>query len=432
MKAQIVLTLDRSDPVIHFGRLVSIVALLVMIGTSNALASDHLDTPTVVANPQADIGDVYEWTSPDGRKLNLVMIIVGHSFSDKIQYIFHVDSGADFGKTTVSTNIACRFSGAHAIDCRVGDIDRAAGDASKPDGLEGQNHQLRVFAGSRDDPFFNNVKGSRDAFRCAAAALRAGADVDGAGFPQFDPATIREISDRWRHTDGGPPNNFLAGWMVSAIVISVDLRVVNKGGEFLAIWAETSSPERRIDRAGRPLVANALLGPLAPHEVSDKLKEQYNEATPSTSAQFIPEIQKSLGLYDGYDGKWGNQFLADRDADLTDTATEPSLRYRALATLLADDRLWVNGSATICNEFFAVERCNLVGQVALSNDCGGRTPNYDAANAFRSLLVNGTTVGIDDGLHHDEREHSTTVFPFLAPPSDVTDRKDGNQEPSYQ
>jgi hypothetical protein len=104
--------------------------------------------------------------------------------------------------------------------------------------------------------------------------------------------------------------------------------VLRQGREFLAIWAETSSPERRIDRAGRPLVANALLGPLAPHEVSDKLKEQYNEATPSTSAQFIPEIQKSLGLYDGYDGKWGNQFLADRDADLTDTATEPSLRYR--------------------------------------------------------------------------------------------------------
>jgi hypothetical protein len=29
-------------------------------------------------------------------------------------------------------------------------------------------------------------------------------------------------------------------------------------------------------------------------------------------------------------------------------------------------------------------------------------------------LVEGTTVGVDDGLDHDEREHSTTVFPFLA------------------
>ena len=401
----------------HLGRMVLIVGALWVGGSRATSASDHLDTPTVIADPRADIGDIFAWTSPNGRQLNLVMTIVGHTFSDKIRYIFHVDSGSEFGKTTATTSIVCRFSGPNAIDCRVGEADRALGDATKPDGLEGRNHRFRVFAGLRDDPFFNNVKGSRDAFQYAAAALRSGTAMDEAGFPQFDASTTREILDRWRHTDGGPPKNFLEGWIVSSIIIAVDLDVVSKGGKMLAVWGETSSPERRIDRAGRPLIGNALLATLAPPDVSDKLKEQYNEATPATSAQFIPEIQKSLGLYDGYDGNWGNQVLADRDADLADPDTEPSLRYRALATLLADDRLWVNSAATVCTQFFAVELASLLGRSALSDDCGGRTPNYDAANAFRSLLVNGTTVGIDDGLHHDERDHSASVFPFLAPPS---------------
>ncbi len=34
-----------------------------------ARASDHLDSPATVANPQGDIGDVYAWTSPDGEQL---------------------------------------------------------------------------------------------------------------------------------------------------------------------------------------------------------------------------------------------------------------------------------------------------------------------------------------------------------------------------
>jgi hypothetical protein len=38
-----------------------------------AYASDHLDTPTVIADPAADIGDIFAWTSSDGRRLNLVM-----------------------------------------------------------------------------------------------------------------------------------------------------------------------------------------------------------------------------------------------------------------------------------------------------------------------------------------------------------------------
>ena len=42
--------------------LVAIVFCPLLAGVASA--SDHLDSPATVANPQADIGDVYAWTSP--------------------------------------------------------------------------------------------------------------------------------------------------------------------------------------------------------------------------------------------------------------------------------------------------------------------------------------------------------------------------------
>src|ERR1044071_5186039 len=84
-----------------------------------AHASDHLDSPATVANPQADIADVYAWTSPEGGRLNLVMTIQAHTFSDKVDYVIHVDSGELFGHTSASTSIACRFAAATEVKCKL-------------------------------------------------------------------------------------------------------------------------------------------------------------------------------------------------------------------------------------------------------------------------------------------------------------------------
>jgi len=395
---------------LRFGRCRAALAALASItGCGIAHSSDHLDTPTVIADPRADIGDVYAWMSPDSRQLNLVMTIVGHTFSDKLQYVFHVDSGARFGATRATTSIVCRFPAGKELECQAGTADYARGNASTPAGLEGHNHRFRVFAGLRDDPFFNNVKGTRAAYEKAALALRNGAAVNAAGCASFDAATSRAILDEWRHTDGGPGTNFLAGWTPSAIVISIDREVLTQGGGMLAVWGATTTSDRQIDRQGRPLTGNALLGTLADEAVSNRLKEEYNAATPATSARFVPEIQKSLGLYDSFDGQCGNQLLAAVEA-------QPSMRYRPLATLLADDRLWVNSASGVCTQLFAVELANLAGRRELRDDCGGRSPNYDAVNIYRSLLVDASNDSVDDGVHHDERVHSATVFPFLAAP----------------
>lgn len=385
-------------------------AVLLMVGgAGSSHASDHLDSPTVAADPRADIGDLYAWTDPAGKRLNLVMTIVGHTFSDRLAYVFHIDSAPAFGAPAASTDVTCRFSSMTAVDCRIGTLDRAVGDAGGEAGLESKGRRFRVFAGLRDDPFFNNVRGSRAAFNIAGAALKAGTPKDSAECVLFDAATQREILEAWRHTDGGPAKNFLVGWTPASIVISVDLSAVNKGGPLLAVWGATVSPTRQVDRAGRPLTGNALLAPLAGGAMSDKLKEEFNAATPATSSRFVPAIQESLGLYDGYDGQCGNGLLENTVGDI-------DVRYGELATLLAEDRLWVNSASTTCTQLFAVERAARGGETALAADCGGRTPTYSAVNAYRSLLAGGQPTGIDDGVDADELMPSNSAFPFLRPP----------------
>jgi len=384
-----------------------------------AQAADHLDTPTVIADPAADIGDLFAWTSADGKRLNLVMDIVGKRFSDQVQYVFHVDSGAGFGTTPASTRLVCQFDTAGAAHCWAGAHDRLQGDVSKPEGLVGREGRFRVFASQRDDPYFNNVRGTRTAVDHAGAALRAGtATRDASGFAHFGAPTLKRVGELWRQTNGGPAANFLAGWKTSAIVVSVDLDVVNAGGPMLAVWGRTERrqvashdavppPGAPIDRMGRALTGNALLATVGDEDIANLLKEAYNRADRDGWAGFATEIGRNLALYDGFDGVAGNQWLADK-------GVATPARYQRLAELLADDRLWVDSRQTRCTDYLAVERTALGGEAL--KDCGGRTPNYNVNGVFRSLLIRGTPDMADDGVDHDDHVHSTSVFPFLAAP----------------
>lgn len=377
-------------------------AIAVAVATNSipAIAANHLDTPTVIAEPRADIGDIFAWMSSGPRRLNLVMTIVGRSFSDQLSYVFHVDSGKRFGETTQTVTIECRFTEAQVADCKAGDIDK---------------HHFEVFAGPRDDPFFNNVRGPRAGYNVAAAALANGTTRDAASCPMFSAETSRQIKQEWRSTNGGPGTNFLAGWQSSALVISIDTEVVTRGGKLLAVWGATANSSKQLDRMGRPLTTNALLATLGPDDVATDLKERYNLQTPATADAFVPEIEQGLALYDGFDGVCGNQWLADRKAP-------PAGRYRKLAKLMADDRLWIDSSFGKCQEYFAVELAHAAGSKAKSTDCGGRSPLVDAVDVYRAVLVNGTTTGFEDGVDEDDREHSAEVFPFLAAPASTTEQ----------
>lgn len=405
--------------------------LLAMAAIPIARASDHLDTPTVIADPAADIGDMFAWMSSDGHRVNLVMDIVAHQFSNKLQYVFHVDSGKSFGKTTATTTILCQFDTAGKVECWVGKDGYIRGDASSNAGLQDERRRFQVFAGLRDDPFFNNVKGTRAAYNVAGNAIQHGVQRDESGCPQFDGATSQAILQTWRQTNGKSAENFLAGWKTSALIVSIDVESVASGGKLLAVWGTVhrmphqraakrentarTHPEipplgEQIERTARPLIKNGLVGgPLASEAVSNSRKEAYNRAARNQWPTFTRNIEETLGLYDGFDGKCGNQWLAHTEA-------ASSKHYAALAKLLADDRIWINSAAKVCSQFLAVELSALGMQEGRGEDCGGRTPTYDANNIFRSLLSNGTSSGVDDGLKQDDKVHSTTEFPFLAAP----------------
>jgi len=391
---------------------IKVIVALVLFAAFAAMAraADHFDSPATAANPQADIGDVYAWISTEGRQLNLAMTIQGHTFSDKVQYVLHVDSGKVFGHTSASTTIACRFAAANAVHCKVGNEDSASGDPTDPSGLEGRNHRFRVYAALRDDPFYNNLKGLLGAYAAAGSAIKNGVPVDAAGCGHFDEATAKTILDQMGHTDRGPAQNLLHNWTVSAIVISVDLDAVSKGGKLLAVWGTTSIAGKPLDRMGLPFVKNTLLGqaPFSTDDASGVRRKQFNAALPTTSALFIADFRKTLAFQDALDGKCGNQLLAGPE--------ESPSRYRTLAKLFAEDRLWVDSTSSVCTQLFAVELTNLRGRKEFSHDCGGRSPTYDTANVWRSLLIAGTTTGITDGLHQDEHPPSAAVFPFLAAP----------------
>ncbi len=375
-----------------------------------ARASDHLDSPTVTRDSAADIGDFFAWMSPDTKRLNLVMTLVGEGFSDRIDYVFHIDSGTAVAATTASLSLRCRFDATGTIDCRAGDRDHAAGDASHMPGITGERKRFRVFADLRDDPFFNNVRGTRAALNVATAAL-ASASKDAGGCPRFDAATSAKIIDEWRRTDGKPGANFLAGWKTAAIVIEIDVAAVNAGGPALGLWVttETRDTGEITDRMGRALTGNALLGTFARKEESDALKEKFNRAPQPHWQEFAPELATNLAIYDGFDGICGNQWLAVQNA-------APAMRYAELSRLLADDRLWVNSRSGRCGQYLAVE-FDLVG--ATNDDCGGRMPDYDAVDVFRSLALRGETSGLSDGVDHDD-VRTTKDFPFLAPPTSST------------
>ena len=193
---------------------------------------------------------------------------------------------------------------------------------------------------------------------------------------------------------------------------------MNHGGPLLAVWATTTvraappghAPLEagvQIDRMGRALTGNALIGTFDSEEASGRRKAQYNQAAPPAWPTFGADLAATLAMYDGFDGVCGNQWLAPRESSAAD-------RYQHLALLLADDRLWVDSRMKRCERYLAVE----IVDRAARPDCGGRTPDYDAVDVFRSLLVNGRTTGVDDGVPRDDRRQSAE-FPYIAAPGET-------------
>lgn len=165
---------------------------------------------------------------------------------------------------------------------------------------------------------------------------------------------------------------------------------------------------RQIDRMGRAGVNTALTDPFNLNKAaSDAVKDAYNAAPQSQWSSYVPRIATHLAILDGLDTVCGNQLLAG--------ASAAAGRYNTLATVLADDQIYVNTGSGTCTQYLAVE-ANAVG--IANNDCGGRTPLYNTIDVTYSVLAAGALSGVTNGITSDaDARASTTDFPFLTAPN---------------
>jgi hypothetical protein len=194
---------------------------------------------------------------------------------------------------------------------------------------------------------------------------------------------------------------------------------------------------QQIDRMGRPAINTALTDPfdtLGNTITSDMAKDRYNAAQDPTmwDSMFHGNgaqhtwLAGNLAIFDGLDATavpgdgCGTQILADA------ALGKGGKRYDALASILADDELYVDTSQKTCGLYLGVEARAGLGLPVM--DCGGRTPTEDVIDETYTLLsvgasgigqgVGGFTFAVTDGINADaEGAANATTFPFLGTPN---------------
>lgn len=162
----------------------------------------------------------------------------------------------------------------------------------------------------------------------------------------------------------------------------------------------------QIDRAGRAAISTATIETFqADEQIVGTEKDAYNAAGPEQWAGYVPQMMTSLAILDALDATCGNQLLADAGDD----------RYAFLATVLSDDRVWVNSDSGTCGVYLGVEAEAIGAVPAGMGGCGGRTPADDVIERSYSVLAAGILAGVDDGVTADDG-NVTDTFPFLGAP----------------
>ena len=150
--------------------LCALAAAGVLAALSTVRASDHLDGPRVTADPQADITDVFAFTSPESpSRVVLAMTVSPYAsssskFSSQVDYVFRVRLVTAPNPLTIDAtarDVTCSFDdGApQKVTCSApGGLQAQAtvGDVTGGTGAGG----MRVFAGLRSDPAFFDRQGA--------------------------------------------------------------------------------------------------------------------------------------------------------------------------------------------------------------------------------------------------------------------------------
>jgi Domain of unknown function (DUF4331) len=362
--------------------------------------SDHISGPRALAEPIADITDVYAFPSPE-RPGCLVLVLNTLPFappdarlSDGLIYRFRVrplvpreqsEHRAPFGVGEDELVFDCVFSEPSTSE-QEGRCSTPSGDVVSfeiDDESGGDGAGVRAFAGPRWDPFFFD----------APAALKT---IETGELAFTDPGSI-----------------FLDGKNVLTVVAEVDCSRFFDGAPLVGVVAETLTRGRlnvRLERVGRPEVKNMLLAPKEFDQVNRDLeiRDIYNmengfHLASSYLGAYRARLNANLAFWDGLDGETRWRPDAEGKHPLTDLF---------LADFLVVD---VEKPYQESGSFLEIELARRAGRA--HETCGGRALNDDVMDTFFTLIVNGGDGPVvRDGVDQATRPGSRT-FPYLAPPN---------------
>ncbi|MEV0900049.1 DUF4331 family protein [Actinoplanes sp. NPDC049802] len=354
--------------------------------------SDHISGPRALAEPIADITDLYAFPSP-GNPGSLVLVMntlpfapPDGRFSDGLIYRFRLRPLAP-GTLAVGAEefvfdvvFSDQDTAPQTGFCRTPAGDEVTFVVGDPEGGKGAG--VRAFAGPRWDPFILDA-----------------------------PAALKTIATgRLAFTD--PSQIFLDGKNVLGIVVELDCaHLLGRDASLFGVVGETLTRGRlnvRIERTGRPEVKNLLLAPkqFDPVNRDLEIRDLYNmedgfHLADGYLGAYRARLNANLAFWDGLDGR--------TDWPLTDTGDHP------LTRLFLADRLVVDIGEPYREHgsFLEIERAALAGRE--HRTCGGRALNDDCMDTFFTWLINaGNGPVIRDGVDHSSRPASS-VFPYLSP-----------------
>jgi hypothetical protein len=368
--------------------------------------SDHISGPRALAEPIADITDVYAFPSPE-RPGHLVLVMntlpfapPSARFSDGLIYRFRLrpltvgarNGSAPFLVDTKEFTFDCVFSAPVETGGNGGETIQD-GECVTPSGESvtfrvgnangGADRGVRIFAGPRWDPFIMDA-----------------------------PATLATIATgELAFTD--PGSIYLDGKNVLSLVVEVDVATVFGDAALLGVVAETLTRGRitmRIEHVGRPEVKNLMLAPkqFDPVNRDLEIRDLYNMEDPfhysiTYLGAYRARLNANLAFWDGLDG--------NQDWPLDQDGTHP------LTELMLADYLVVDVTRPYAEQgsFLEVEQAARDGRP--HRTCGGRAPNDDVMDTLFTLLINaGKGPTISDGVDQSSRPASRT-FPYLSAPN---------------
>ena len=367
--------------------------------------SHHISGPRAMAEPIADITDLYAFPSPEhSGRLVLVLNTLPFAspsavFSDGLIYRFRLrpltanvrEDPVPFAADGEEVVIDCVFStpvNGHRANGpeQEGTCWLPTGEtvsARVNDGRGGQARDVRMFAGLRWDPFIMD----------AVTALKT---IATGKLAFTDPGVI-----------------YLDGKNILSLVVEIDCARLLGGSELFGVVAETltrGSLNVRLERAGRPEVPNLMLAPKQFDQVNRDLeiRDLYNmedafHLSNVYQSAYRSRLNANLAFWDGLDGK--------TDWPVGEDGVHP------LTELMLADYLIVDVTKPYAEQgsFLEIELAARRGEG--HRTCGGRAPNDDVMDTIFTMLVNaGNGPVIRDGVDQATRRASHE-FPYLAPPN---------------